>query len=164
MKKRPRDPAFALYDKYPPSPSCSCDICREYCLRPGWWTVSEARRAMVLGYGGRMMLEFSPDFSLGVLAPAFRGCEGFFALKEHSHSGCTFLSDGLCRLHGTGLQPLECRFCHHERIGLGIQCHSDLENNWNTPDGRNLVSLWLKRMGLTYLSPLRNQGASAAKL
>ena len=36
------------------------------------------------------------------------------------------MSGGLCTLHSTGLLPLECRFCHHSRIGQGIKCHEAL--------------------------------------
>jgi hypothetical protein len=95
-----------------------------------------------------MMLEMSPDFTFGVLSPAFRGCEGGFALQEFSASGCCFLSNGLCGLHGTGFQPLECRFCHHTRQGLGRECHADLEKDWRTPAGQALVKAWADRVGL----------------
>jgi len=33
-----------------------------------WWTVEEAARAITAGYGGRMMLEMSPQRSFGVLS------------------------------------------------------------------------------------------------
>lgn len=46
-------------EKYPPSEPCCCKICRSYCIRPGWWTVEEAERALNAGYGARMMLEIS---------------------------------------------------------------------------------------------------------
>lgn len=38
-----------LVEKYPPSPPCSCDICMGYCIRPGWWTVDQAERAIKSG-------------------------------------------------------------------------------------------------------------------
>jgi hypothetical protein len=137
-----------LKEKYPPSDPCSCDICLAYCLRPGWWTVAEAARAIKDGYEKRMMLEVSPEQTFGVLSPAFKGCEEFFALNEYSHNGCTFLENGLCQLHGTGLLPLECAFCHHTRIGFGQECHADIEREWNTPNGQELVILWMKSTGL----------------
>ncbi|MDD3998091.1 MAG: hypothetical protein PHH86_10325, partial [Sphaerochaetaceae bacterium] len=62
-----------LYKRFPPSPSCSCSICAYYCQRPGWPLVEEARLAIELGMAGRLMLEFAPDFSFGILAPAFKG-------------------------------------------------------------------------------------------
>jgi len=142
-----------LYSKYPPSPPCSCDICKSYCMRPGWWTVREASRAVASGYARRMMLEIAPDFSFGVLSPAFQGCEGGFALQEFSAHGCCFFKNGLCELHGTGLQPLECRFCHHSRQGLGQRCHNDLEQNWNTPSGQRLVQQWAGLIGLRLQYP-----------
>ncbi len=141
MQKKPIN---SLNKKYPPSPPCSCEICLGYCIRPGWWTVEEAARAFDAGYEKRMMLELSPEFSFGVLSPAFKGCEGAVATNAYKNSGCTFLADGLCELHGSGLMPLECRFCHHDRKGLGIQCHSDLEADWRTPAGRELVERWNK--------------------
>jgi hypothetical protein len=136
-----------LTKKYPPSEPCACGICLGYCSRPGWWTIEEAGRAMDKGYGGRMMLEMSPDKSFGVLSPAFRGCEGDFARDYFSDRGCTFLADCRCELHGTGLQPLECRFCHHDRPGLGPKCHADIEKDWNRPAGRALVVTWSRMTG-----------------
>jgi hypothetical protein len=129
---------------YPPSEPCSCEICLRYCLRPGWWTVKEAAAALNAGYGSRMMLELSPDRSFGVISPAFKGCEGTFALQIYAALGCNFLKDKRCELHGTGYQPLECRFCHHDRLGQGPQCHADLERDWNTPAGRALVARWCR--------------------
>lgn len=131
-----------LLEKYPPSEPCDCNICVSYCKRPGWWPVEEATRAIIAGYGGRMMLEMSPERSFGVLGPAFKGCEVAFATHLYSSRGCTFLNDNRCELYGTGHQPLECRFCHHERTGLGLQCHRDIEKDWNTPAGRALIVKW----------------------
>lgn len=133
----------SINEKYPSSEPCSCEICSAYCARPGWWTVDEASKAIETGYGSRMMLEISPELTFGVLSPAFRGCEMNFALQEFSQSGCNFLLNGLCELHGTGYEPLECRFCHHSRKGLGRQCHADIEKDWNTERGKNLVSKWI---------------------
>lgn len=131
-----------LESKYPASPDCSCTVCVGYCKRPGWWTVPEAARALEAGFGDRMMLEMSPDRAFGVLAPAFRGCEKDFGVRPAADPGCTFLEEGLCQLHGTGLQPLECRVCHHDRPGLGPRCHADIEKQWNTAAGRALVVKW----------------------
>lgn len=140
------DQLTSLNERYPPSEPCSCDICRGYCRRPGWWTVEEAAKAMEAGYGSRMMLEMSPELTFGVLSPAFKGCEGYFALQDYSGFGCNFLKDGLCELHGTGFEPLECRFCHHLRKGLGQKCHADLEKDWKTATGQALVKKWLRMM------------------
>ena len=142
-RKRQLPPAA----KYPPSPPCSCEICKSYCRRPGWWTVEEAAEAIEAGYGRRMMLEMAPDFTFGVLSPAFKGCEVQFAYQEFASAGCTFLLDGKCELHGTGHQPLECRFCHHDRVGLGPDCHADLEKDWNTRAGRALIVKWHEVVG-----------------
>jgi len=135
----------SLAEKYPPSPPCACETCLAYCARPGWWTVEEAARAIEAGLAGRMMLEMSPDRSFGVLSPAFKGCEVDFAKQNHADRGCTFLADNRCELHGTGSQPLECRFCHHDRPGQGPRCHADIGKDWNTPAGRALVVRWSKR-------------------
>jgi hypothetical protein len=139
---------LTLAEKYPPSPPCSCDVCQSYCKRPGWWTVPEADRAIEAGYATRMMLEMSPEFTFGVLSPAFKGCEMKFAYQAYAGRGCTFLLDGKCELHGTGHQPLECRYCHHERAGMGPRCHADIERDWNSPEGRALVVKWSKTVGL----------------
>lgn len=138
----------SLNEKYPPSDPCSCPICRNYCIRPGWWTVDEAAAAIEAGYGPRMMLEIAPELTFGVLSPAFRGCEGAIAVNEFAGNGCNFLADGLCGLHGTGHQPLECRFCHHDRLGLGDKCHSDIEKDWHTSVGLALVNKWIREMRL----------------
>jgi hypothetical protein len=146
--------ASTLAEKYPPSPPCACPECQRYCLRPGWWTVAEARLAVQAGLADRMMLEISPERTCAVLSPAFKGCERYFALQEFSANGCTFWIEGNCQLHGSALQPLECRFCHHERPGLGAKCHADLEKDWDTPAGRALIQQWLERAGLWSLRRL----------
>lgn len=137
-----------LAEKYPPSEPCACEVCLSYCARPGWWTVEQATQAIDAGYGNRMMLEIAPELTFGVLSPAFKGCERYFATNEHSKNGCTFLKEDRCELFGTGHQPLECRFCYHERRGLGTQCHADLEKDWKTPVGQALVQKWIKVVGL----------------
>ncbi len=140
-----------LADRYPPSPPCACETCAAYCRRPGWWTVKEAAAASERGYSARMMLELSPNRTFGALSPAFKGNEGYFALNDFSGRGCNFLmADGRCELHGTGVQPLECRFCHHDRAGLGPRCHRDLENDWDSPAGRALVARWAAMMHLVW--------------
>jgi hypothetical protein len=106
-------------------------------------------RAINAGYGGRMMLELAPDRSYGVLSPAFNGCERFFAVKEYAARGCSFLKDDRCELHGTGVQPLECRVCHHDSPGVGPKCHADIELDWNTPAGRALVAGWCQLTGVS---------------
>ena len=137
-----------LLKKYPPSQPCSCDICKSFCTRPGWWSVEEAHIAFNAGLGNRMMLEMSPEFDFGVLSPAFRGCEQNFALQKYASFGCNFLKDGLCELYDTGFEPLECRFCHHTRMGQGEKCHADIERDWNTPEGQSLVLIWGNSVGL----------------
>lgn len=133
--------------KYPPSEPCSCEICRSYCLRPGWWTVEQAKQAINEGYADRMMIEVSPERDFGVLSPAFKGCESGIALQQFAKNGCNFFTDdGLCELHATGLIPLECRFCHHDRAGLGLECHLALEKDWKREVGKQLVHKWLKSM------------------
>ena len=136
-----------LSERYRPSVPCSCDICVAYCMRPGWWTVSEAAAALSAGLGPRMMLEMSPDLSFGVLAPSFKGCEGGFSMQKYWGRGCTFLSEGLCELFGSGYSPLECLFCHHERAGQGPLCHAALERDWRE-NGQDLVKKWVGLMGL----------------
>jgi hypothetical protein len=111
-------------------------------MRPGWWTVEEAERAIEGGYANRMMLEISPERDFGVLSPSFKGNEGNHAFKIFSRNGCTFLQNDLCELFGTGFQPLECRFCHHERLGVGPECHLDIEKDWNTLKGKRLIVRW----------------------
>ncbi len=149
MRKRKAKDRQTLAEKYPPSEPCTCIICLTYCNRPGWWTVEEAASAVEAGYGNRMMLEISPELDFGVLSPAFKGCEGFFAIQEYSNNGCTFHQHNLCELFGTGHEPLECRFCHHERQGLGLKCHADLEKDWMTPAGQALVEIWIQQSGLS---------------
>lgn len=84
----------------------------------------------------------SPDRRFGVLSPAFKGCESNFALDTYSKQGCTFLKDGLCELHSSGHQPLECRHCHHSTPAAGPRCHAEIEKDWHTPAGQELVLKW----------------------
>ena len=109
--------------------------------------MEEAEKVFEAGLGNRMMLEISPERTFGVLAPAFYGCEGGFALNAFSGTGCNFLKNNLCELFGTGMQPLECRYCHHDRKGMGIVCHSDIEKDWRSDRGQELVSHWMKIRG-----------------
>ena len=98
-----------------------------------------------------MMLEVSPNRAFGVLSPAFKGNEGRYAFNEFADRGCTFLTSGQrCELHGTGTQPLECRFCHHDRRGEGPICHGALEKDWNSHAGRTLVARWAATRGLRW--------------
>jgi hypothetical protein len=150
MARRKAQNKKALPEKYPPSEPCTCEICLSYCARPGWWTVEEATRALEAGYANRMMLEIAPELTLGVLSPAFKGCEKSFAANQFAKNGCNFLKDDRCELFGTGHQPLECRFCHHERRGLGPKCHASLEKDWKTPAGQALVEKWIKQVGPRY--------------
>lgn len=150
MSKRKTQPKRTLAEKYPPSEPCSCEVCLAYCARPGWWTVEQAGAALEAGYGSRMMLEIAPELTFGVLSPAFKGCERSIATNQFAKNGCTFLKNGLCELFGTGHQPLECRFCHHDRRGMGPRCHADLEKDWKTPAGQALVDKWIKQVGLRY--------------
>ncbi len=148
MSRASRKHERALSHKYPPSQPCCCEVCLGYCRRPGWWTVQQAACAVDAGYGPRMMLEVAPERTFGVLAPAFHGCAGTFALQQYAARGCNFLKNDRCELHGTPYHPIECRCCHRDRPGLGPQCHADLEQDWHTPTGRLLVSRWLRQRGL----------------
>lgn len=142
MNKTNNKLKLPLSEKYPPSLPCSCEVCVNYCKRPGWWTVDEAAKAIESGFAGRMMLEISPEFNFGVLSPAFKGNEGAYSLQIFANQGCTFLQNGLCELFGTGFQPLECRFCHHDRKGSGEKCHNDIGEDWNTEKGKRLIVRW----------------------
>jgi len=140
--------AHPLYDTFPPSEGCGCPTCRSYCNRPGWPLVEEARLAIEGGYGSRLMLEFAPGFAYGILAPAFKGNEGTFALQACSTNGCTFLVDGQCTVFQQPFRPIECRFCHHGRPGQGLKCHLEVARDWNTSKGKRLVKRWLALQGL----------------
>jgi len=97
-----------------------------------------------------MMLEVAPELTFGVLSPAFKGCEGSFATNQYSKNGCTFLKDDRCELFGTGHEPLECRFCHHDRSGQGPKCHANIEKDWKTPAGASLVETWIRQFRPSY--------------
>ncbi len=136
-------PTLPLAERFPPSEACSCVVCRGYCARPGRWSVDQAQKALLAGYGVQMMLELSPDRKYGVLSPAFRGCEGMVSLQEYAQNGCTFFRHGLCALFHTGFEPLECRYCHHDRAGQVTICLDALMQDWLTPAGQALVRSWL---------------------
>lgn len=97
---------------------------------------------MEAGFASRMMLEMSPELTFGVLSPAFKGNEQNIAMQALAGQGCTFLKKDLCELFGTGLQPLECRFCHHSRPRQGKRCHDALEADWYSKAGQQLVIRW----------------------
>ena len=97
---------------------------------------------MLHGYGSRMMLEWAPDSSFAVLSPAFKGNEAAIALQVFSGNGCTFLEAGRCTIFAESFRPLECRFCHHDRLGQGGRCHSAIERDWNTNKGKRLIRAW----------------------
>ena len=133
-----------FYKLFPPSEPCTCDICQFFCMRPGWWLVEEAHEAIKNEYANRMMLEFSTDLSFAVLSPAFKGNEAYFALQYFSKTGCTFFSENRCTIFLSKYQPIECRFCHHDRLGLGPQCHLKIAQDWNSSKGKRLVKHWLR--------------------
>lgn len=141
---------------FPPSEPCSCDICISYCARPGWWTIDEAIKIIESDYANRCMLEVSPEFTFGVISPAFRGAECNFGLQEYSENKCTFLKDELCELFETGFQPIECRYCHHSRVGLGEKCHYALEMEWNTFRGQKTVEKWIEKVGFKWKDYFHN--------
>ena len=148
MPKRKSENKKTLVEKYPPSEPCTCDVCVGYCARPGWWTVVQAARALDADLGDRMMLEIAPELTFGVLSPAFKGCERSVATNQFSRRGCTFLRNDRCEIFGTGYEPLECRFCHHNRRGQGPRCHADLETDWHTSMGQALVARWIGHYGI----------------
>lgn len=131
-----------LHNKYPPSESCTCDKCVRFCIRPGWWTIEEATLAIKEGYANRMMLEVSPEKDFCVLSPAFKGNEVDFAFQVNANNGCTFLKNERCELFATDIMPLECRFCHHDRMGQGVKCHADIEEEWKSNEAKRLVIRW----------------------
>jgi hypothetical protein len=137
-----------LFEKYLPSQPCGCEICRGFCRRPGWWAVGQAEEAVRAGYSRRMMLEISPKMDFGVLSPAFKGNEAFYSLNIYAGNGCTFFKNSLCELHSTQYLPLECGYCHHDRLNLGIKCHRDIETQWKTEKGQKLVRRWRNIVGL----------------
>lgn len=164
MKRRRQGNKRSLQKKYFPSEPCTCEVCLSYCARPGWWTVEEAERAIEAGYADRMMLEVAPELTFGVLSPAFKGCEGFYAVNQFTRNKCTFLKNDRCELFGSDHQPLECRFCHHDRRGLGPKCHADLERNWKTPAGQGLVERWIEQVGLNHrVFALRKEKENVSK-
>jgi hypothetical protein len=110
--------------------------------------VEEAASALEAGLGRRMMLELAPERTFADLSPAFYGCEVGLALQEHAQLGCNFLKNEFCELFGTGHSPLECRFCHHTRVGLGPLCHAALEKDWKKPAGQALVERWAREFGM----------------
>ena len=147
---------MTLSERFPPSESCSCEICLNYCRRPGWWTLEEFEQLLKTEHCKRVMLEISPELTFGILSPAFKGCELNFALQMYSKNGCNFLKNNLCELYATGYQPLECRFCHHSRIGKGDECHAALENEWNSLQGKKSVDSWIKIVNFPYAEYYKN--------
>jgi len=139
-----------LIKRYPASTNCTCNMCKSFCIRSGWWSVQQARIAIRNGYAHRMMMEISPEFTFAVLSPAFLCNENMIALQKYSGNGCCFLHNGLCELHDIESLPLECAFCNHDRIEEGQQCHGDLEKDWNTSRGQALTMRWCDKLNYSY--------------
>jgi len=140
----------SYYDRFPPSPACSCHQCRAFCSRPCWPLIEEASEAIVAGLASCLMVAFSPDLSYGILSPAFRGNESHHALQVFASAGCTFLNQSGCKIFDTHYRPLECRYCHHDRMGLGLSCHLSIAKNWNISKGKRTVHHWLEMVELPY--------------
>jgi len=66
-------------------------------------------------------LSTSTHYPFGVFSPAFKSCEKSFATHQFANNDCNFLKNDCCEFYGTGHQPLECRYCHHERRSFGLQ-------------------------------------------
>ena len=139
-----------LIELFPPSEPCQCEVCRSYCARPGWWTVKEFESVLLTPFYKRVMLEVAPEMTFGVLSPAFNGCENHFALQQFSKNKCCFFKNGLCELAEVQLMPLECRYCHHDRKGKGLDCHNAIEKEWHSAEGASLIESWMEKIRFPY--------------
>lgn len=137
-----------IYNRYPHSQSCSCEVCKSFCKRPGWWTPEQTKEIIKVGYYNKIMLEISPELTFGVLSPAFKGCEMNIAINLFKENWCTFYHNGLCDLHNTPYLPLECAFCNHDSKGQGQKCHTDIEQLWKSKENQKIIKEWGEMVGL----------------
>lgn len=130
-------------------PSCSCAHCQQMCCLPCSPRVSDARKLIDAGYGGRLMLcVWTHEPLLQFLTPALRGSEGTDS-PDHpvSDGGCTFWNKRhLCDLHASGLKPTEGRLTHHHpKYQHGKKLNKLIMVEWDAPEGRALIAEWKER-------------------
>ena len=150
----------------PQDAECSCKMCVSLCHRaPGWFAPDEAREAIKAGLAGRLMLDYwikVPD-DVYVLAPAAKGCEkdrapnteelfGGMSFVESMFANpkkgtCTFLRDGRCDIHASGMKPLQCRSAMGCK-GTGLD-NTDMGKLWDNPEAQALVFEWMALVGLS---------------
>jgi len=66
-----------------------------------------------------------------------------------THRGCTFFYKGLCRLHDTGMKPLEGVLAAHGPKWAGEQgaaVHAAIATLWRSDEGRAAVARWKKEV------------------
>ncbi len=118
------------------------------CLRPCWPTPEEAKAMIAAGLADKMMLDYwcgSPD--IYIVCPAEVGYAGKRAAVWPGGDGCVLQTDeGLCLVHGSGFKPFEARVSHHGRQNNLV--HEYVARLWNTPDGRAVVSIWKRAVGM----------------
>jgi hypothetical protein len=146
-----------LYQNPPAQIECSCNECKEMCLRhPCWGTPKEMLKLIELGYGRRLMMDYYFDTSgkfgrketqINIITPALVGYEGSVA-PFGKNNRCTFLnSQNLCEIHN--IKPIEGKIASHacERPKDGrhssmSKLHLSIVNMWATHEGEQAVKAW----------------------
>lgn len=90
--------------------SCKCQLCKKQCtVVPCLGTPQDIEALIDAGHGEKI---FPTDWWAGMLMGVIDRPIPLYA-AELLPSGCTFLKDGLCTLHDSGLKPTEGKLSHH---------------------------------------------------
>jgi hypothetical protein len=146
---------------------CKCEECTENCAwRPGWPSLEEAKKLVEAGYGKELMVDwwggdsFTPDLSrIYLLCPAGKGHAGddaaegslsdIFSVGRLPAMPCVMLTpEKLCKLHGSGMKPVECR-CTSCNTPDPDYIHEAAAESWNSPRGAAFVLQWMYDVGYT---------------
>lgn len=122
---------------------CSCEICQSMCLVPCIPSPEEADRLMDNGYGLDLMkrevfISYPLYSDVSVVCPANPDQRGKYN-PNSCRGGCVFqLENGLCKLHGPRLKPVEGRLATHDRESCkGL--HEYVAELWNSEAGSRAV-------------------------
>lgn len=133
-----RDESNPLADKFTQN-QCSCERCALMCHHsPCTPTPEEAIRLLESEFAKHMMLTVIPDIKKGRLA-AVIAPKGIHR-EDSPARRCILLENGLCRLHDTGLKPLEGRLASHDNtIHQSAQLRSEMLSLWKSSEGMKAI-------------------------
>lgn len=137
-------------DKLGIQPSeCSCKRCQSMCRSPCCGSVEDFEKLIDAGYADRLMFDDLPSVCDGgdFLKPALKGYEGKQApWATGSELGCTFWDCGKCKLHKSGLKPIQGKMAIHSNDHVAHENADALavisKADWESPRGKALIAKW----------------------